>query len=505
MWDKNHTEISVVRKGGVSSISTSTTRPSRIRPCMASRLSASPPVGRGFVAPLRRRPSSGSLTASTDQATDRPVAMSDPKVPASAPDYSSPVLLVGLGDPVSDILVRLDDPSLAARVFDACGISEPGGCVPVDSDDDIRSLLSACGEQWIAGAGSFDQASESFSEHLPDGNPMEPSYCPGGSAANVAKGVANLGGDAAFVGMIGRDDIGARYRDLLRSQKVRPILLEVDESTENETAPPPRSAQCLSLVEKGGQRTMRTYLGASLKMGASHFDEHVERLAFEGGRGGDDANAKSSITPSSSTLLHVEGYTLYRPELARTAMAAAKRRGALVSLDLASFEVVRNCRAQLTSLLEDGLVDLLFCNEDEAAELLGETRSPDAFAREDAGRAMEWMLRYVQVATVSLGARGCVTRDRRGDRGVSPGARVSVVDTTGAGDSFTAAFLWAYLRKGSLQACCACGCAVGTAVVQVLGAELTGGRWGELRDDLETVLERDRSRALDPNYHPQTQ
>jgi sugar/nucleoside kinase (ribokinase family) len=177
-------------------------------------------------------------------------------------------------------------------------------------------------------------------------------------------------------------------------------------------------------VEKGGQRTMRTYLGASLKMGASHFDEHVERLAFEGGRGGADANAKSSsITPSGSTLLHVEGYTLYRPELARTAMAAAKRRGALVSLDLASFEVVRNCRAQLVSLLEDGLVDLLFCNEDEAAELLGETRAPDAFAREDAGRAMEWMLRYVQVATVSLGARGCVTRDRRGDRGVSPGAR----------------------------------------------------------------------------------
>ena len=319
--------------------------------------------------------------------------------------------------------MRLDDPSLAARVFDACGISEPGGCVPVDSDDDIRSLLSACGEQWIAGAGSFDQASESFSEYLPDGNPMEPSYCPGGSAANVAKGVANLGGDAAFVGMIGRDDIGARYRDLLRSQKVRPILLEVDESTENdETTPPPRSAQCLSLVEKGGQRTMRTYLGASLKMGASHFDEHVERLAFEG-QGGDDANAKSSTPPSGTTLLHVEGYTLYRPELARTAMTAAKRRGALVSLDLASFEVVRNCRAQLASLLEDGLVDLLFCNEDEAAELLGETRSPDAFAREDAGRAMEWMLRYVQVATVSLGARGCVTRDRRGDRGVSPGAR----------------------------------------------------------------------------------
>ena len=415
------------------------------------------------------------------------------------------VLLVGLGDPVSDILVRLDDPSLAARVFDACGISEPGGCVPVDSDEDIKSLLAACGEQWITGAGALETPSRSFSEDVPSQG-VEPTYCPGGSAANVAKGVANLGGDAAFVGMIGRDDIGARYRELLRSQKVTPVLLEVDVD-DDEPGATPRSAQCLSLVEKGGQRTMRTYLGASLKMGASHFDENVERLAFGDD---DDAPGESNATSKSksksdaaaapggrdrASLLHVEGYTLYRPDLARAAMTAAKRRGALVSLDLASFEVVRNCRAQLCSLLDEGLVDLLFCNEDEAAELIGETRAPDAFAREDAGRAMEWMLRYVRVATVSLGARGCVSVDRDGSRGVSPGVRCAVVDTTGAGDSFTAAFLWAYLRGGSLQACCACGCAVGTAVVQVLGAELPASRWGELRGDLETVLRRDRERA----------
>ena len=414
-------------------------------------------------------------------------------------DARSSVLLVGLGDPVSDILVRLDDPSLAARVFDACGISEPGGCVPVDSDEDIKSLLAACGEQWITGAGALETPSRSFSEDVP-AQGVEPTYCPGGSAANVAKGVANLGGDAAFVGMIGRDDIGARYRELLRSQKVTPVLLEVDVDI-NDPGATPRSAQCLSLVEKGGQRTMRTYLGASLKMGASHFDENVERLAF-GDDGPDESNAKSQSdydavpghTHDRASLLHVEGYTLYRPDLARAAMTAAKRRGALVSLDLASFEVVRNCRSQLVELLNEGLVDLLFCNEDEAAELIGETRAPDAFAREDAGRAMEWMLRYVRVATVSLGARGCVSVDVHGGRGVSPGVRCAVVDTTGAGDSFTAAFLWAYLRGGSLQACCACGCAVGTAVVQVLGAELATSRWGELRGDLETVLRRDRER-----------
>ena len=469
---------------------------------MASRLSASPPDGRAFTAPLRRRPSSGSLAATADQAPAAPVALR-PASMMTADDSvdTREVLLVGLGDPVSDILVRLDDPSLAARVFDACGISEPGGCVPVDSDEDIKSLLAACGEQWITGAGELETPSRSFSEDVP-AQGVEPTYCPGGSAANVAKGVANLGGDAAFVGMIGRDDIGARYRELLRSQKVTPVLLEVDVDI-NDPGATPRSAQCLSLVEKGGQRTMRTYLGASLRMGASHFDENVERLAFGVDRVGaddesgitkshsDDAAPRPGSAPRAS-LLHVEGYTLYRPDLARAAMTAAKRRGALVSLDLASFEVVRNCRSQLLSLLDDGLVDLLFCNEDEAAELIGETRAPDAFAREDAGRAMEWMLRYVRVATVSLGARGCVSVDNKGQRGVSPGVRCAVVDTTGAGDSFTGAFLWAYLRGGSLQACCSCGCAVGTAVVQVLGAELTATRWGELAGDLETVLLRDR-------------
>ena len=95
-------------------------------------------------------------------------------------------------------------------------------------------------------------------------------------------------------------------------------------------------------------------------------------------------------------------------------------------MDLASFEVVRNCRSQLLEILESGVVDLLFANEDEAEELMrldaeeseegqhgeggGGEKAPgppgEHFTRKDADRAMAWMLRYCKVATVSMGARG---------------------------------------------------------------------------------------------------
>jgi sugar/nucleoside kinase (ribokinase family) len=287
-----------------------------------------------------------------------PASASSGAAGAPAPDARrdrSPGLVVGLGDPVSDILVRLEDADLARRVFAKCGIDEPGGCLPVDSDADIQRLLTACGDEWVDGAGVPTATADEEEDSC------EPSFCPGGSAANVCKGIANLslGCDAAFVGMVGRDDVGRRYQSLLAAQNVRPVLLT--------TAPGDdvSSAQCLSLVERGGQRTMRTFLGASLRMRAGDFPA-------------DEAFGEAP------RLLHVEGYTLYRPALAKQAMREAKKRGALVSLDLASFEVVRNCRAALIEILSEGHVDLLFANEDEAAELLrGDETSEEGRAFEE--------------------------------------------------------------------------------------------------------------------------
>ncbi|KAF6260038.1 solute carrier, TRAMD3 or PAT1-domain-containing protein [Scenedesmus sp. NREL 46B-D3] len=176
----------------------------------------------------------------------------------------------------------------------------------------------------------------------------------GGSAANVMKGLANISAGSVhckFMGMVGTDAVAQDYMQKLKQQNVQPVLLE---SCEGPTA------SCLCFVTPDGQRTMRTCLGASAHL------------------------TSSSMLPAGwaagAALLHCEGYCLYRPQLALEAMREAQRQGALVSIDLASFECVANCKQPLLELLQGGLIDLVFANEEEAVALLEVVSAPGGAA-----------------------------------------------------------------------------------------------------------------------------
>lgn len=105
------------------------------------------------------------------------------------------------------------------------------------------------------------------------------------------------------------------------------------------------------------------------------------------------------------SLLHCEGYCLYRPEAAAAAMRRARELGALVSIDLASFETVRNCIGPLRAVLEEGLVDIVFSNEQEAeqlADIVGSTgdhplHPRDQVATQEVHRAQQMLLKYCKV------------------------------------------------------------------------------------------------------------
>jgi sugar/nucleoside kinase (ribokinase family) len=163
--------------------------------------------------------------------------------------------VVGLGDPVMDHIYSVSDALLRELEL------APGGCLPV-TEVDMSSLvnrLQHCSEGFVERFvpilnGSVKTSTNGFSVPSPFTTSHRPanSQCcprsavvariPGGSCANVTKGLAMLSDGALrvrFVGMIGADASGAEYREKLAAEDVEPMLLE---STSGSTA------SCLCLV-----------------------------------------------------------------------------------------------------------------------------------------------------------------------------------------------------------------------------------------------------------------
>src|SRR5690606_23708703 len=93
----------------------------------------------------------------------------------------------------------------------------------------------------------------------------------GGSAANTIVGVAALGGTAQYIGKVRDDQLGEVFAHDIRATGV---LYE----TPLATAGPP-TGRCLVMVTPDAQRTMQTYLGASVHLGPGDVDPEAVRRA----------------------------------------------------------------------------------------------------------------------------------------------------------------------------------------------------------------------------------
>ena len=283
----------------------------------------------------------------------------------------------------------------------------------------------------------------------------EPLRVPGGSAANILSGLSRMGVSNALLAKTGCDEPGAFYRACYekdggdsRSLKTDPVL---------------PTGSCLSLVTPDSQRTMRTSLGASGSLSA----EDVAESDFEG-----------------ITHLHLEGYLLPNGSLVEKLLRMAGERGCSVSLDLSSFEIVRAFRSPLRTLIRDH-VDLVFCNEDEAAAFSGDSSDPE--------KTLALFASLARTAVITLGKRGAICRTGDVVTPVSAGAG-RAVDTTGAGDSWQAGFLYGWLRGKPDSLSVRFASAVAAETVQVTGARISGERWNALLD-LFAEMERNENRV----------
>jgi ribokinase len=157
---------------------------------------------------------------------------------------------------------------------------------------------------------------------------------------------------------------------------------------------------------------------------------------------------------ANASLLHVVGYILLDEASRRgalTAMAHARAHGVPISLDPSS-------HAPLGALGADGLwsmvgqVTILLPNRREAQVLSGEADPADA---------LRVLGQHARVVALKLDRDGCIAGQGGGVYQV-PAPRATIVNATGAGDAFDAAFLARWLVDGDVEAACRAGVALGT-------------------------------------------
>ncbi|MDB6128487.1 MAG: ydjH [Verrucomicrobia bacterium] len=324
--------------------------------------------------------------------------------------------LIGVGNPIMDLLAHVDDAFLQKNVA-----GEKGGMVLVD-DADIASLVKK-----IHGNVAMQT---------------------GGSSANATLGATRLGLSTTYLGKIGGDVTAETYLANF-------VGAGCDGSRFKRATLP--NGRCLSLVTPDGQRTLRTHLGAAMTLSPNE----VTAADFQGAR-----------------HAHIEGYLLFNPALADKVVNTAREAGCTLSIDLASFEVVNAARDWIFAQLREG-VEVIFANEDEAAALFQREHDYEAFARELAG--------FGGIGAVKLGKDGAWIAQARDLHRIKPVHAERVVDTTGAGDSWAAGFLYGYLRGASLAVSGAIGSVMGAETVQHLGAAIPDVHWPRIRAQAEAL------------------
>ena len=311
--------------------------------------------------------------------------------------------------------------------FDVVGIGSAIVDILSRTDDDF---LKANG--MVKGTMALTTAEQSKQIYERMGQAVEVS---GGSVANTVAGIASLGGTPSFIGKVGADKLGEIF-----AHEIRAVGVDFHGGESRPTLLP--TATCLVLVTPDGQRTMNTYLGACTELSPADID--AARIA-------------------AARVTYIEGYQWDTPlakEAIRKACQAAKSAKRQVALSLSDPFVVDRHRDELFALIRED-VDILFGNEDEIFSL---------YQAGDLDTAVSRLREAKVLACMTRGPKGAVVFDGQTTLAVDAAPVAKVVDTTGAGDLFSAGFLYGYTHGRDLTGCARIGCMAAAEVISHMGA-----------------------------------
>ena len=256
----------------------------------------------------------------------------------------------------------------------------------------------------------------------------------GGSVANTLAGISLLGGKTGFIGRVKNDNLGKNFtRDIQNAG----TIFKTPAITDG-----PSTARCLILVTPDAERTMCTYLGASVFLEPKDLNLSIIK---------------------DSKILYLEGY-LFDNKAAKNAFYAAaqvsKASNRKVALSLSDSFCVDRHREDFLDLIDTN-VDILFANENELISLYKDSSLEEALKRIKARSC---------ISVITCGEKGSIIINKDSRLEINSYKLGKVIDTTGAGDLFASGFLFGYVNGKDLSTCGKIGSICAGQIITQLGS-----------------------------------
>ena len=254
----------------------------------------------------------------------------------------------------------------------------------------------------------------------------------GGSVANSIVGLSHLGDKVGFIGKISQDELGQKYEDGLKKEKVEFLYKKKEEKIP--------TGSCLILITPDSERTMCTFLGIAGKI---------------------DHNDVKEKDIKNAEIVFLEGY-LWDEGNPKKAFDKAITNSKKVAMSLSDLFCVERHKTHFLELVKSKL-DIVFANEKEIMSLINAKTFSEAvsFSKE-----------VKKNIIITRGDKGAVSINRDKVEEIKAQQNLNIKDLTGAGDLFAAGYLHGIINNFQIKDSLTKGTELSAKIIQKIGARI---------------------------------
>jgi len=306
--------------------------------------------------------------------------------------------ILGIGNAIVDVLCKVDDDFLVKN-------SLTKSTMKLIDEDEFKTLLSLLSiEETVSG----------------------------GSVANSIVGLSQLGNNVGFIGKVNDDNLGQKYEDGLKKEKVNYLY--------NKKKEPIPTGSCLILITPDSERTMCTYLGTAGRINDQDIDESIIK---------------------NSEITFLEGY-LWDEGEPKKAFDKAITNSNKVAMSLSDLFCVERHREHFVELAKNKL-DIIFANEQEITSLI----DANSF-----GEIVTFSKQIKKNVVITRGDKGALSILNNELIECEAQKNLNIKDLTGAGDLFAAGYLHGIINNLSIKECLFKGTELSSQIIQKIGARI---------------------------------